>query len=1295
MVAQSSIFPIFLRAEFQENQAFARFQSDAQRAANAAKREFQGVAAAVDEALTRQRGSSGALNLGVDELREAAAAQQARAIAAREVADATLRAATADGRFNAEMRQGVVAARNFANEQDRLSTELQQQITVLDAVQRELNQTASATDLVTQAGRRGTNSRSNVINSVRSERVAFIQLGQQMQDVTIQTQLGTNAFIIFSQQVPQAAFALSGLANSANATKARIGQLATFLSGPWGAALFAATAVLGPLIFRLFDTADAADEARSGAFNFASGLDILSLSAKDAQSAIDQLNSSLKSAIKLQGDFLSGEASIAQQTLARVRAEIAADQQAISRVEKSSDSAAAFLLPQFFGPSSQDLAQVDASRARLEKNLALVAKLEESAGSAALALGNREVEERLDPIAKQIRELDEAIGSLNQRRRETVEGGDPLALAFGGLSQEDFTDQLEALARQRKALEDQQRQAGKKVPTPRDTSARELREQQRLAEFAEDAQSKIAAIRDRFTEIPPEVAKINTATRTLDDLISDLGVKKPDGFEGLISQARELKAELAEFGIEDALDIELGKLREGLERNLEIQRLTLAGRDDEAEALRILEGLQRQYGDAALLTKEEVEGIVRAHREDLEALTALKEQQDAFLDATQSVRGELEKLFAGEKVDFESIFRRLQARLTVEQLFGDALRNVEKAVKSSFDVSVEKLEANTDKAGDAAINLANKLTRAGGILDGSGTAGAPGAAATLADLQREFDAVFAKPGAVGAANDNEITVTANRLAFKQGLEESNTALSLTPERFAVMLGESLTKPLLAGLPPALAQAISPVLSNVIAGQFLGGTFGGAVGGLKGLFGTGGTFGISKTRAEFEKAFDIKSFGGEAAKIFDGAFGALEQSAQVKGLFDALGIKGSTTGGTLGSLGGKELGKLIPGVGGPLGSLIGSVFGNLIGGALKGTPKASALIGGTGSTLGIEGFTGGSKLQGAAGDLGGSVLDTINRIAEQLGADVNAALGSVSIGLRKDNIRVDPSGGGATKTGKGAVDFGQDSEAAIRFAVLDLIQDGVIAGLSAAEERLLKQGKDLEKALTDVLTFRSVIERIEGNANPLRAELLALNREFESLIDLFTRAGASAEQFAGLEALFLDERQKLIEDSIRQVAGSLQDLVSDLLVGESGLSLRDRRANALTEFEALRARVEAGDTSAFDDFAQASRDLLDIERQLFGSQAGFFDRFNEILQLSQSAIAQQEALAASAEDVGSPFGSGIDPIGVPIAQQTAALVDELQQLGFKLDAVNINLGAINDNSISGSGVISFSKEVSFF
>ncbi len=148
MNATSEIFPIFVRAEYQEGQAFARFQSEAQRSANNVKQEFQALGKVVGDALSGGLNSAGSLNLGVDELRAATVAQQQRATAAREVADATLRAAKADGEFTKEMREGVQAARLYATEQERLLESLRAQIPLQTAIQTELNQTASAVSVL-------------------------------------------------------------------------------------------------------------------------------------------------------------------------------------------------------------------------------------------------------------------------------------------------------------------------------------------------------------------------------------------------------------------------------------------------------------------------------------------------------------------------------------------------------------------------------------------------------------------------------------------------------------------------------------------------------------------------------------------------------------------------------------------------------------------------------------------------------------------------------------------------------------------------------------------------------------------------------------------------------------------------------------------------------------------------------------------------------------------------------------------------------------------------------------------
>ncbi|MDO2038598.1 hypothetical protein Q2411_24425, partial [Escherichia coli] len=77
--------------------------------------------------------------------------------------------------------------------------------------------------------------------------------GQQLQDVAISLYSGQRAGVVFAQQLPQLAFALTGLEGSANKTHNRIGQFATFLSGPWGLAVGLAVGAIGTLVASYFD----------------------------------------------------------------------------------------------------------------------------------------------------------------------------------------------------------------------------------------------------------------------------------------------------------------------------------------------------------------------------------------------------------------------------------------------------------------------------------------------------------------------------------------------------------------------------------------------------------------------------------------------------------------------------------------------------------------------------------------------------------------------------------------------------------------------------------------------------------------------------------------------------------------------------------------------------------------------------------------------------------------------------------------------------------------------------------
>lgn len=380
---------------------------------------------------------------------------------------------------------------------------------------------------------------------------------------------------------------------------------------------------------------------------------------------------------------------------------------------------------------------------------------------------------------------------------------------------------------------------------------------------------------------------------------------------------------------------------------------------------------------------------------------------------------------------------------------------------------------------------------------------------------------------------------------------------------------------------------------------------------------------------FSKAFkagveDIESafsgalkdvLGPDSAKVGE-ALGKGFLGAQIGGmtsdLLEGIGIQNSKLG--------SQIGGAIGSAFGPIGSLIGSVIGGVGIEALKPTKRGSATIGGSGAQLIVASSRGNSSQRVKASvETADEAITTLERIAEALGGRIDAARGAVSIGVRGDSFRVDTSGRGITKTKRGAVDFGDDSAAAIRFATLDLIQDGVVQGIRASTQRVLQSGKDLESAIQRAVDFQSVFDRLQARIDPVGAAITGVEREFSRLRDIFGQAQASAEEYADLEKLFQMERTDAIKEANERVLGSMQALLDDLRFGDNGRSLRDRLAAAQAKFDPLAARVEAGDKTAYDDFAEAARVILDIQRQFSGSQTAFFALQDRITTLTARAV----------------------------------------------------------------------------
>lgn len=418
-------------------------------------------------------------------------------------------------------------------------------------------------------------------------------------------------------------------------------------------------------------------------------------------------------------------------------------------------------------------------------------------------------------------------------------------------------------------------------------------------------------------------------------------------------------------------------------------------------------------------------------------------------------------------------------------------------------------------------------------------------------------------------------------------------------------------------------------------------------------------------------------GGSLKELFSAQkgdlIGGMSKGMLASSIAGAIGIQQSKTGSMVGGLLGSTglASKLLGSTLGPFGGAIGGLLGGVIGGLFKKAPKGSAVI----TSADEGGFTVNGNKAGVRQDLTGaasSVQDGLRRVADMLNADLGAF--RVSIGEYKGWYRV--SGSGSTSVGdkkypkRAGSDLlydGQDAQEAMRVAILNAIQDGAIQGISQAAQNILKKGKDIEGALEKALMIEELPKALKARLDPLGAELDAIDAKFTKLADVLREGGASAEQIAQARQLWELERADAVAQ-IGQASATLRDYLKTLRIGsDSPLSLRTQAAEAeaamapyiaqIRAAEEAKAKYDqlvagggsAADVKAAKDAAAAAaaaidqsgfRDsaalFLDVSRAMGGSTKSFFDQFDRIQGLTNSAIALVENAVPLRGDAKDPF-----------------------------------------------------------
>lgn len=379
--------------------------------------------------------------------------------------------------------------------------------------------------------------------------------------------------------------------------------------------------------------------------------------------------------------------------------------------------------------------------------------------------------------------------------------------------------------------------------------------------------------------------------------------------------------------------------------------------------------------------------------------------------------------------------------------------------------------------------------------------------------------------------------------------------------------------------------------------------------------------------------------------------------------------GSAIGGALGEVAGKALGKGMSGIlgaaMGPLGGVLGGVLGGALGNAIATKPRGSGGV----TNSGVTSSANNAGIAGSIDSFGLGLQQAITSIASQLGARVGSY--SVGIGRYKDYYQVSDVVGdsrlGRSYFGRdsgSAVYDGLDPNAALRAAIGNAIKDGAIQGVRAGTQALLKAGGDIEQQLAKALKFEGAFKDLRAILDPVGAAIDAVNTRFTDLVSIFKEAGASVADYADLRKLYDIERQKAVDSAMDQIAGSLKSLMQDLTSKNDTRSLWERETAARAAYDPLAARVSAGDTTAYDAYAEAAATLRDIERQIYGSTAQYFAFEDQVKAITQGAIDQQMTIAMGSQDNAAVVNA--------IDEQTATL--------------NATMQAVNDNLITVAGIL---------
>lgn len=418
-----------------------------------------------------------------------------------------------------------------------------------------------------------------------------------------------------------------------------------------------------------------------------------------------------------------------------------------------------------------------------------------------------------------------------------------------------------------------------------------------------------------------------------------------------------------------------------------------------------------------------------------------------------------------------------------------------------------------------------------------------------------------------------------------------------------------------------------------------------------------------------------SFASVMGKMMGGAAGGLQIGSAIGGLGKMISSKFSEGGSQIGGM----IGGMIPGlgpIGGILGSLAGGVLGGIFGGKKVSSGKAGISLDPLTGTLQVSssGKHGGEADAAAMAD---KVVSGITSIASRLGVQLGGNP-IVAVGKNGGDFRVSPTGGGVT--GKEGVNFKTEAEA-IAFAIKDLIKDGILVGLSGFSERILRNAKNLDAAVSLAEQYEKLLKGLAELKDPMGSSIKSLTDNLDRMVKLMKANSATTEELANVEEF----RRLKLDSILKDQLSKLTDFQRDLMGEGGGVTAMNRLTAAQEEFARLQATVLGGGVVDQDEFTRIGQDIFSLARDIFGTSSSQFQAIRAAL---------IEATNGAVQNVTSAFDDAtvvaIDRAADTANQNATVTNDLLRQIAGELRGNGVDRGVLGDDSRAVNGRFDYAR-----